>query len=94
MKTPAVELRGLTKRYALTWQRRVLLALDRLNLRVEAGEVFGLLGPNGSGKSTTMKLLLGLMKPTAGEALVFGESSHVLATRRRLGFFTGESLFS
>lgn len=93
MKTPAVELRGLTKRYVLTWQRRVLLALDQLDLRVEAGEVFGLLGPNGSGKSTTMKLLLGLMKPTAGEALVFGESAQVLATRRRLGFLPENPYF-
>ena len=70
MTDSIVEAVGLTKRYPLTWKRKVLVALDHLDLRIKAGEVFGLLGPNGSGKSTTMKLLLGLIRPSAGEAHV------------------------
>ena len=62
----AVVTRGLTKRYGST------LALDRLDLRVAAGEVYGFLGPNGSGKTTTIRCLLGLHRPTAGGATLFG----------------------
>jgi ABC-2 type transport system ATP-binding protein len=60
-----VETEGLTKRYGAT------AALDALDLRVEAGEVFGFLGPNGAGKTTTIRLLLGLIHPTSGTARVF-----------------------
>ena len=70
--TFAAETVGLTKRYPLAWKRKVLVALDHLDLQVRPGEVFGLLGPNGSGKSTTLKLLLGLIVPSDGEARVFG----------------------
>jgi ABC-2 type transport system ATP-binding protein len=62
-----VVLSGLTKRY------RGVLALDRVDLVIEAGQVYGLLGPNGAGKTTTMRILLGLVHPTAGEARLFGE---------------------
>ncbi|GAB3984594.1 ABC transporter ATP-binding protein [Actinoallomurus acanthiterrae] len=55
---------GLTKRYGAT------VAVDRLDLTVDAGQVFGFLGPNGSGKTTTMRMLLGLVRPTAGRAWV------------------------
>jgi len=61
-----VSLRGLTKRYGNQ------LAVDDLTFALEAGTITGFLGPNGAGKSTTMRLLLGLARPTAGEALVFG----------------------
>lgn len=62
-----IETEGLTKRY------RDLTAVDGLNLKVEAGEVFGLLGPNGSGKTTTILMLLGLTEPSAGRVRVLGE---------------------
>jgi ABC-2 type transport system ATP-binding protein len=62
----AIEVRGLTKRYGRT------VAVDDLSFRVEAGRVTGFVGPNGAGKSTTMRLLLGLDAPNAGEALVGG----------------------
>src|ERR1700744_2918250 len=62
----AAETVALTKRYPLTWKRKVLVALNSLDLQIRQGEVFGLLGPNGSGKSTTLKLLLGLIVPTEG----------------------------
>jgi ABC-2 type transport system ATP-binding protein len=63
-----IEARGLTKRYGRT------LAVDRLSFRVEPGVVTGFLGPNGAGKSTTMRMVLGLDRPTAGTATVAGRS--------------------
>ena len=61
-----IELRGLTKRY------RSRVAVDALTVTVQPGRVTGFLGPNGSGKSTTMRVVLGLDHPTAGDALVAG----------------------
>ncbi|MCE0485089.1 MAG: ABC transporter ATP-binding protein [Methylacidiphilales bacterium] len=89
----AVETTGLTKRYPLTWKRKVLVALDHLNLQIRSGEVFGLLGPNGSGKSTTLKLLLGLIVPSEGEARVFGLPPDSLDARRRVGFLPENPYF-
>ena len=56
----AVELKDVTKRY------NEIVAVNNLNLTISTGEIFGLLGPNGSGKSTTLKMLMGLVQPTAG----------------------------
>jgi len=89
----AVKTVGLTKRYPLTWKRKVLVALDHLDLEVKAGEVFGLLGPNGSGKSTTMKLLLGLIRPSSGEVRVFGLPPGSLEARKRVGFLPENPYF-
>jgi len=89
----AAETIGLTKRYPLTWKRKVLVALDQLNLQIRPGEVFGLLGPNGSGKSTTIKLLLGLIVPSDGEARIFGEPPDSMAARRRVGFLPENPYF-
>jgi len=65
---PAVLIDGLTKRLG-----KGVLAVDHVNLRVEQGQVVGLAGPNGAGKSVTMKILLGLVRPTAGRVELFGE---------------------
>jgi len=89
----AVSASGLTKTFTLEWTRKRLLALDGLDMQVRRGEVFGLLGPNGSGKSTTMKLILGLIKPTKGTVKVFGEESGSLASRRQLGFLPENPYF-
>jgi ABC-2 type transport system ATP-binding protein len=62
-----IETSGLTKRYG-----ERIIAVDRLDLRVRRGEVFGFLGPNGAGKTTTLRMLLGLVRPTSGSALVLG----------------------
>ena len=62
------------------------VALHDLTLAVQPGEVFGFLGPNGAGKTTAMKILLGLVRPTGGEALVFGRSPAEPAARRRVGY--------
>lgn len=64
----ALELRGLTKRYG------ALTAVSSVNLTVAPGEILGLLGPNGSGKSTTLNLVMGFIKPTAGEVIIDGHS--------------------
>jgi ABC-2 type transport system ATP-binding protein len=78
----AVETEGLTKRYGRS------VVLDRLDLTVEAGEVFGYLGPNGAGKSTTISLLLGLIRASSGRARIFGldAASDGAAVHRRLAF--------
>jgi ABC-2 type transport system ATP-binding protein len=89
----AAETAGLTKRYPLAWKRRVLVALDKLDLQVRPGEVFGLLGPNGSGKSTTIKLLLGLIRANEGEARIFGLPPDNLDARRRIGFLPENPYF-
>jgi ABC-2 type transport system ATP-binding protein len=89
----AVETAGLTKRYPLTWKRKVLVALDHLDLQIRPGEVFGLLGPNGSGKSTTLKLLLGLIVASEGEARIFGLPPESLDARRRVGFLPENPYF-
>ncbi|MHC4558342.1 MAG: ATP-binding cassette domain-containing protein [Planctomycetota bacterium] len=68
----AVETFSLTKIFSDWWGRARVYAVDELNLQIHYNEVFGLLGPNGSGKTTTLKMLLGLLHPTKGRALVLG----------------------
>lgn len=86
-----IETRNLTKVYRDFWGRQKVRALKALDLEVRRGEVFGLLGPNGSGKSTTIKLLLGLLFPTSGEALVFGQNATEVAKNERIGYLPEES---
>jgi len=70
-----------------------LRAVDRVNLSVEKGEIFGLLGPNGAGKSTTIKMLVTLLKPTSGKTLVAGYDavSQADEVRKRIGYVPQES---
>ncbi len=86
-----IEARSLTKVYRDFWGRQKVRALKALDLQVYRGEIFGLLGPNGSGKTTTMKLLLGLLFPTSGEALVFGQDATNVAKNERIGYLPEES---
>jgi ABC-2 type transport system ATP-binding protein len=86
-----IETRNLSKDYRDFWGRRKVRALKALDLEVRRGEVFGLLGPNGSGKTTTIKLILGLLFPTSGEALVFGQSALDVSKNQRIGFLPEES---
>jgi ABC-type multidrug transport system ATPase subunit len=74
-----IETAGLTKRYGDH------LAVDRLDLTVQRGEVMGFLGPNGAGKSTTLRMLLGLVRPTAGSASLFGEPPGAPGALARVG---------
>jgi ABC-2 type transport system ATP-binding protein len=66
-------------------------ALESLDLEVRRGEIFGLLGPNGSGKSTTIKLILGLLFPTSGQALVFNKEASDVSKNERIGYLPEES---
>ena len=86
-----IETRNLTKVYRDFWGRQKVRALKALDLEVKRGEIFGLLGPNGSGKTTTIKLILGLLFPTSGEALVFGKDSSDVSKNERVGFLPEES---
>jgi ABC-2 type transport system ATP-binding protein len=86
-----VETRNLTKIYRDFWGRQKVRALKALDLEVRRGEIFGLLGPNGSGKTTTIKLLLGLLFPTSGEALVFGRPATDVTKNERIGYLPEES---
>src|SRR5262245_61010095 len=86
-----VETRKLTKIYRDFWGRQKKVALRALNLEVRKGESFGLLGPNGSGKTTTIKLLLGLLFPTDGEAFVFGQPAADVRKNERVGYLPEES---
>jgi ABC-2 type transport system ATP-binding protein len=82
----AIYADGLTKRYGET------LALDRLDLAIAPGEVYGYLGPNGAGKTTTIRLLLGLHRPTAGHAALFGVDAwrDPVTAHRRVAYVAGE----
>src|SRR3954447_19822525 len=86
-----VETRKLTKIYRDFWGRQKKVALRALNLQVFRGEIFGLLGPNGSGKTTTIKLLLGLLFPTDGDAYVFNKSSGDVKKNEQVGYLPEES---
>src|SRR2546422_959907 len=83
--------RQLTKVYRDFWGRQKKTALRALNLEIYRGEIFGLLGPNGSGKTTTIKLLLGLLFPTTGDALVFGQPAAQVGKNERIGYLPEES---
>ncbi|OHB88780.1 MAG: multidrug ABC transporter ATP-binding protein [Planctomycetes bacterium RIFCSPHIGHO2_02_FULL_40_12] len=89
----AIRTEDLTKAYKSFWGRRKILALDKLNIAIQKGEIFGLLGPNGSGKTTTLKLLLGLITPTDGRAYVLGKSTNDVAIKSKIGFLPEESCF-
>ncbi len=91
--TVAVKTENLTKVYKSFLGRKKVLALDKLNLDIQKGEIFGLLGPNGSGKTTTIKLLLGLIFPTGGKAYVLGKPTNDVAIKGKIGFLPEESCF-
>ncbi|MFN2474798.1 MAG: ABC transporter ATP-binding protein [Chthoniobacterales bacterium] len=93
MSEPAVAVSGLTKTFPVPFQRRSIIAVRDLNLRVDAGQVYGLLGPNGSGKSTTLKVILGLVSPTRGKAEIFGRDSSRVASRAAVGFLPESPYF-
>src|SRR5215208_3300763 len=86
-----IETRALSKTYRDFWGRPKVRALKALDLEIKQGEIFGLLGPNGSGKTTTIKLLLGLLFPTEGQALIFGKDATDVSKNQRLGYLPEES---
>ena len=87
-----LEARGLTKYYRNQWTFRRSCVLDQLDLQVHAGEIFGLIGPNGAGKTTTFKLIVGLLRPSAGEVTFCGAPLHA-AARSAIGFLPEQPYF-
>ena len=88
---PVIEARGLTKVFRDFWRRPRVRAVEGLDLSVRRGRIVGLLGPNGSGKSTTIKMLLGLLHPTAGSIAILGGAPQDTGVRRRIGYLPESS---
>jgi ABC-2 type transport system ATP-binding protein len=94
MVAPAIEILGLTKDYQTGfWRKRSRRSLDNLQLEVQTGETFGFLGPNGAGKTTTLKLLMGLIFPTAGTARILGRSINDVEMHREIGYLPEQPYF-
>ncbi len=90
----AIETSGLAKDYTVGfWRKRPKTALKPLTLTVEEGEVFGYLGPNGAGKTTTLKLLMGLIYPSAGSAKILGRSLDDREMKSQIGFLPEQPYF-
>jgi ABC-2 type transport system ATP-binding protein len=91
---PAIEILGLEKTYMVGfWRKRPKRALSPLHLAVEDGEIFGFLGPNGAGKTTTLKLLMGLVFPTAGSARILGQEWTDPEVKAQIGFLPEQPYF-
>ena len=91
---PAIEILGLQKTYFTGfWRKRPKIALQPLELTVPEGEVFGFLGPNGAGKTTTLKLLMGLIMPTAGSARILERDWRDPAVKEQIGFLPEQPYF-
>lgn len=84
-------LRGLSRRFEASG--RIVLAVDELSLAVAAGEVYGLLGPNGAGKTTTLRMILGLLSPSAGDVEIQGArvTEHPEQVKRRIGLVSASA---
>ncbi len=91
MSSPVVACQRLTKVFRDFWMRARARAVDDLTFEIQPREVFGLLGPNGSGKSTTIKILLGLLRPTSGRVLVLGKPPSDVRIKKRIGYLPEES---
>ncbi|SEK27339.1 ABC-2 type transport system ATP-binding protein [Aquimarina amphilecti] len=82
-KTPLIDIKNISKQY----KGATFLSLDKVNLQIRTGEVYGLLGPNGAGKTTLISILCGLIKPTSGEVLISGNSfkTHAKEIQKSIG---------
>lgn len=91
---PAIEILGLEKTYMVGfWRKRPKRALQPLHLNVADGEIFGFLGPNGAGKTTTLKMLMGLVFPTAGTARILGKEWTDPEVKAQIGFLPEQPYF-
>jgi ABC-2 type transport system ATP-binding protein len=88
---PVLACQQLTKVFKDFWLRQRVRAVDRLDLEVQKGEIFGLLGPNGSGKSTTIKIVLGLLHKSSGRVAVFGKLPTDVNIKKRIGYLPEET---
>ncbi len=90
----AIEILALEKTYMVGfWRKRPKRAVSPLNLTVEEGEIFGFLGPNGAGKTTTLKMLMGLVFPTAGSARILGRDWTDPEVKAQIGFLPEQPYF-
>src|SRR4051812_34443806 len=91
---PAIEILGVEKTYNVGfWRKKPKRALQPLQLSVEQGEIFGFLGPNGAGKTTTLKILMGLVYPTAGSARILGMEINDPHMKAQIGFLPEQPYF-
>ena len=91
---PAIEILGLEKIYKVGfWHKQTRRALHPLHLTVENGEIFGFLGPNGAGKTTTLKMLMGLVFPTAGTARILDRDWSEPEVKAQIGFLPEQPYF-
>ncbi|MBC8234587.1 ABC transporter ATP-binding protein [bacterium] len=90
---PAVKIVELTKVFKSSIRQKRTMALNGLNLEVKEGEILGYLGPNGAGKTTTFKILLGLLRPTKGEAWLLGKNIKDISSREEVGFLPEQPYF-
>jgi ABC-2 type transport system ATP-binding protein len=91
--TPVIETVDLTKAYITFLGTQQILALDGVNLAVQAGEIFGFLGPNGAGKTTAVKIFLGLIFPTSGEVRILGQRVTSPRVKKKIGYLPEGSYF-
>jgi len=89
----AISIKNLSKVFPIPFRRERIVAVRNLSLEVQPGQVYGLLGPNGSGKSTTMKIILGLVSPSAGSTQIFGRDSRLVESREDVGFLPENPYF-
>ncbi len=89
----AIKIEGLTKEYLNKTTGKMVRAVDDLHLEVYQGEIFGFLGPNGAGKTTTIKMLLGLIFPTKGDAWIFGKPIGDVSIKRQIAYLPESPYF-
>jgi len=94
MEENVIEVEGLSKNYKRWFSSKGTKALDNLTISVPRGSVFGFLGPNGAGKTTTIKILMDLIKPTGGSALVLGKPAYDVNVKKQIGFLPDSPAFS
>jgi len=93
MPSAVLEVENLRKEFVRGFLRKRTVAVHGISFAVEPGEVFGFLGPNGAGKTTTMKMLMGLIHPSAGRATILGAPIGDLAAKRRIGYLPENPYF-
>lgn len=91
--SPAVEIEGLHKVFRIPWKKLGVHAVKGVDIKIPSGTIYGLIGPNGSGKSTTMKALLGLVRPTSGSCRIFGVRGDSFDARGKIGFLPENAYF-
>ena len=89
----AIDIKNLYKQYPVPLKREAVNAVDDLTINIEEGEIFGFLGANGAGKTTTIKILLGLIYPTQGEASVLGKPAGDIETKHQIAYLPESPYF-